>query len=49
MYEILGYATTWSAEPGQTIDFKVSCEGVEAYHADLVQVRSGDTLSLIHI
>ena len=43
MYEILGYATTWSAEPGQTIDFKVSCEGVEAYHADLVQVLSGDT------
>ena len=42
MYEILGYPSTWTVAPGETIEFKVSCERPLRYDADLVRVRSGD-------
>lgn len=42
MYELLGYPSTWTAEPGETVDFQVSCEGVKNYTVDIVRVRSGD-------
>lgn len=42
MYEILGYPSTWTIAPGETIDFKVSCAQALRYDADLVRVRSGD-------
>lgn len=43
MYEILGYPSTWTVAPGETIEFKVSCEPGLHYDADLVRIRSGDT------
>lgn len=43
MYEILGYPSTWTVAPGETIEFKVSCESELRYDADLVRIRSGDT------
>lgn len=42
MYEILGYASSWAVSPGDTIEFKVSCDGVERYDVDLVKIRCGD-------
>lgn len=42
MYEILGYPSTWTVAPGETIDFKVSCAQALRYDADLVRIRSGD-------
>ncbi|HEV7370719.1 N,N-dimethylformamidase beta subunit family domain-containing protein [Arenibaculum sp.] len=37
---ILAYADTISVAPGQTVDVKVSCLGVETYRADLVRLRA---------
>lgn len=42
MYEMLGYSDEWTVEPGQTIKFMVSCDGVETYNADIVRIRCGD-------
>ncbi|MBO1012872.1 N,N-dimethylformamidase [Achromobacter sp. SD115] len=42
MYEILGYPSTWTIAPGETIEFKVSCAQALRYDADLVRIRSGD-------
>ena len=39
---IIGYADELSVSPGQTIEFKVSCEGLESYQADIVKLRCGD-------
>lgn len=43
MYDILGYPSTWTIAPGETIEFKVSCERPLRYDADLVRVRCGDS------
>lgn len=43
MYEILGYPSDWTVEPGQKVDFHISCDGVDSFDVDLVQVRSGDS------
>ncbi|AUL15649.1 N,N-dimethylformamidase [Bordetella bronchiseptica] len=42
MYEILGYPSTWTVAPGETIEFKVNCARALRYDADLVRIRSGD-------
>jgi N,N-dimethylformamidase len=42
MYEMLGYPDAWTVAPGETIQFKVSCEKPLQFDADLVRVRSGD-------
>lgn len=42
MYEILGYADEWTVAPGETINFKVSCEEPMELNADLVRIRCGD-------
>jgi len=42
MYEILGYANTWTASPDEVMEFRVSCENVASYQADLVRIRCGD-------
>lgn len=43
MYEILGYPSTWTVAPRETIEFKVNCQSPLRYDADLVRIRSGDT------
>jgi len=43
MYEILGYPSTWTVAPGETIEFKVSCAQPLRYYADLVRIRCGDS------
>ena len=40
--KILGYSDRLSAAPGETIEFKVSCDGPKSYRADLVRVINGD-------
>ena len=42
MIRILGYADRISAAPGECIQVKVSCEGLDQYDADLVRVIHGD-------
>jgi N,N-dimethylformamidase len=42
MYEMLGYPDTWTVAPGETIQFKVSCERDLQFDADLVRVQCGD-------
>ena len=42
MTRILAYADRVSAAPGDTIQFMVSCDGIETYDADLVRVVQGD-------
>jgi N,N-dimethylformamidase len=39
---MLGYADRISVAPGDSIDFMVSCDGVEQYRSDLVRLRCGD-------
>jgi N,N-dimethylformamidase len=41
--DIHGYADRLSAVPGDTIEFKVSCERQSAYRAELVRLIHGDT------
>ena len=42
MYGILGYADRWTLRPGETVGFKVSCDGVRRYRADIVRLVCGD-------
>jgi len=42
MSRILGYTDRISASPGESIQVKVSCDGVQQYDADLVRVIHGD-------
>ena len=42
MTELLAYADRISAEPGESIEIMVSCNGVNSYHAELVRVIQGD-------
>ena len=39
---IIGYADKISMAAGGTIEFKLSSENIERYHADIVRLRSGD-------
>ena len=39
---IIGYADELSVCAGQTIEFKVSCDSLDTYQADIVRLRSGD-------
>ena len=38
-----GYADRLSVAPGETIEFKVSCDEPGSYRADLVRLIHGDT------
>ena len=40
---IHGYADRLSVAPGETIEFKVSCDEPGSYRADLVRLIHGDT------
>src|ERR1700753_382323 len=40
--ELFGYVDRWSARPGETLTFHVSCTA-GAYSARLVRLRHGDT------
>jgi N,N-dimethylformamidase len=40
---ILAYADEISAAPGDSIGFKVSCLGIDAYRADIVRLRAPET------
>ncbi|MGQ4554596.1 N,N-dimethylformamidase beta subunit family domain-containing protein [Halobellus sp. GM3] len=42
MKDITAYTTEWSAEPGDTLPFKVNCEAA-SYEADIVKLICGDT------
>ena len=39
---ILGYADEISVAPGDRIEFKLSCESITSYQADIVRLRSAD-------
>ena len=39
---MLGYCDDWNASPGSTIQFKVSCDGVEHYRASIGRVICAD-------
>lgn len=41
--QIFGYSDRFSVSPGQSLSFKVSCEGVAKYEASLVKLRHGFT------
>lgn len=41
--EVTGYCDCWSVSPGETIQFKVNCDGPDTYRADTVQLICGDT------
>ena len=40
MITLLGYADRWSAAPGDSLRFMVSCGGVSSYRAELVRITS---------
>ena len=42
MLPITGYANRLSVQPGETIEFKVSCETPGSYDAHLVKIRCAD-------
>ncbi len=42
MIPLIGYADRLSLRPGETISFKVSCQGSSPYEADLVRIRCAD-------
>ncbi len=42
MLKVIGYGDRFSVRPGETIRFMVSCEGHEAYRADIVRIIHGD-------
>ncbi|WP_204365611.1 N,N-dimethylformamidase beta subunit family domain-containing protein [Natronococcus jeotgali] len=44
MKHITGYTSRWSVEPGEQIPFMVSCYGSSTYDADIVQIKSGETV-----
>ncbi len=39
---ILGYADEISVAPGDRIEFKLSCESITSYQADIVRLQSAD-------
>jgi N,N-dimethylformamidase len=39
---ILGYSNHISVAPGESLDFKISCDGVTKYHADIVRLICAD-------
>ena len=39
---IIGYSDKISVAPGESIGFKLSCEDIERYQADIVRLRCGD-------
>ncbi|MDZ4176513.1 MAG: hypothetical protein U1D36_18835, partial [Hydrogenophaga sp.] len=41
--QIFGYSDRFSVSPGESLSFKVSCEGVTRYDASLVKLRHGFT------
>ncbi len=41
--KILGYADRFSAMPGESVRFMVSCDGISTYRADIVRLIHGDT------
>lgn len=41
--QIFGYSDGFSVSPGESLSFKVSCEGVARYDASLVKLRHGFT------
>lgn len=41
--QIFGYSDRFSAKPGQSISFHISCENVETYDASIVRLRHGFT------
>lgn len=41
--KIVGYADRFSAMPGETVRFMVSCDGLKTYRADIVRLVHGDT------
>jgi N,N-dimethylformamidase len=40
---LVGYSDSLSVRPGDTLEFKVTCDGAEAYEAALVRLIHGDT------
>jgi N,N-dimethylformamidase len=42
MYRILGYPDRWTVRPGESVAFKVSCDGMRRFHADIVRLVCGD-------
>ena len=42
MTSILGYADRVSVAPGESIEFRVSCDGLESYEAAVVRIIQGD-------
>ena len=39
MTQIMGYANIWSARPGDTVSFMVSCIGTDSYDAEIVRLK----------
>ena len=39
---MIGYCTDWSVAPGESVDFKVSCDGVDRYKAQIARVICAD-------
>ena len=42
MTRIIAYADRVSARPGETVNFMVSCDGIDRYEVDLIRVIHGD-------
>ena len=42
MTKILAYADRVSAAPGETVEFMVSCDGIDRYDVDFIRVIHGD-------
>ena len=42
MLKITGYSDRIYVRPGQTIEFKVNCDGPKTYRADIVRLINGD-------
>ena len=43
MLKLTGYSDRIYVRPGQTIEFKVNCDGLKTYQADIVRLICGDT------
>ncbi|WP_307786827.1 N,N-dimethylformamidase beta subunit family domain-containing protein [Mycolicibacterium mengxianglii] len=43
LLRLTGYASKWSVEQGQDVDFFVHCDGPDSYRAELVKLIHGDT------
>ena len=42
MKRVMGYCDRWSAGPGETVRFKVSCIGTDQYDAQIVRLKQPD-------